>query len=325
MSIEKFDKRRIAGTLNVKCKNDDGTFRIWKAEKATVVSQIVSIVEAYQQQGYKLTLRQLHYQFVSRNWIVNHITAYKKLGKILDDCRYGGLVDWDAIEDRGRSTEWAYYEHGIPEALQRTADCYRLERQKGQDSHVEVWTEKDALSGILGRVTRKYGIGLAVNKGYTSSSAIYAAYERFIKIFNEGRKVVILYFGDHDPSGLDMVRDIRERLEFMFQNGNYQGEDIEDWINEEHFQVIPIGLNMEQIKKYKLPPNPAKLTDSRSDAYIAKYGNMSWEVDALEPQRLVEIVEMNIKMNIDGSIYKEVLEQEVEDIKKIKEIIKKIK
>lgn len=322
---EQFENRRFIGTLSVKCKNDDGTSRTWTAEKATVVNQIVATVEKYQDMGYPLTLRQLHYQFVSQNWIVNHITAYKKLGKILDDCRYGGLIDWDAIEDRGRETTFAYYEHSVPAALERTKNCYRLDRQIGQENHVEVWTEKDALSNILGKVTNKYTVGLAVNKGYTSSSAIYEAYQRFLTCYRAGQKVIILYFGDHDPSGLDMVRDVRERLELMFRNGNEQGTDIEDWLDDDGFQVIQIGLNMKQIKKYKLPPNPAKLTDSRSDKYIEQFGAMSWEVDALEPQVLAQIVEEQILAHIDNDMVEEIKAQEIKDKETITKFIKKTK
>lgn len=312
---EAFDKRRFIGTLNVTCNFDDGSKRIWTAQKETVVNQIVEIVEYYQSMNYKLTLRQLHYQFVSRNWIINHDTAYKKLGKILDDCRYGGLVDWDAIEDRGRVPHLPYYVNDIPDALSDTVKYYRLDRQDGQNNHVEVWTEKDALSGIMKRSTEKFGVRLVVNKGYTSSSAIYSAYQRFCNEIKDGRTVTILYFGDHDPSGLDMIRDIRERLEFMFANGDEQPD------YDGNFEVIPIGLTMSQIKKYKCPANPTKLTDSRSDAYIKKFGKTCWEVDALNPEVLTEVVEFNINTQIDVKKYEAQLKQEKKDIKELQTII----
>lgn len=314
MAIEKFEKRRTAGTMNVTCKYDDGTVRIWNDTKALVIERIIEIVNYYSGLGYRLTLRQLHYQFVSRNWIINHDTAYKKLGKVLDDCRYGGFIDWDAIEDRGRVPYLPYYVNDIPDALQDVVDTYRLDRQDEQDNHVEVWTEKDALSGIMKRVTSKYGVRLVVNKGYTSSSAIYGAYERFSRIQNAGNKVTILYFGDHDPSGLDMIRDIRERLEFMFTHGEKLYKDM-------NFEVIPIGLTMKQVKKYKCPPNPTKLTDSRSPEYIKQFGKLCWEVDALNPEILTEVVETNIIEQIDMKLYDKVLKQERKDIAKLKQLI----
>lgn len=313
MAKEKFEDRILTGNINVACKFDDGTVRHWQARKEDVVQHIVDIVEEYDADGYILTLRQLHYQLVKSNWIVNHDSAYKKLGNILDDCKYAGIVDWDNIEDRGRVPHILYSVDDPEEALNDTVNQYRLDRQKGQTNYVELWTEKDALSGILKRTTEKYHIKLVVNKGYTSSSAIYKAYQRIIAALRNDQAFTILYFGDHDPSGLDMVRDIRDRLTFMLKNGTFELNDIEDF-----FTIIPIGLTMAQIKQYNLPPNPTKLTDSRSNAYIKKYGKICWEVDALNPQTLTAIVESNIKDQIDIDQYEKMIVQENKDIKFIK-------
>lgn len=322
MSVEKFEDRRLYGPVNVVCKFDDGTKRNWITKKELVVEQIVELMDLYARQSYTLTLRQLHYQFVSRNWIVNHTTAYKKLGSILQDCRWAGIVDWDGISDRGRKPIMDYSVRDVADALNDTINQYKLDRQLGQPIHVELWTEKDALSEIIGRPASKYHVRLCVNKGYTSDSAIYDAYERFALKINAGVKCVVLYFGDHDPSGLDMIRDIRERLTKMLVNGDNQFDP--DTVDE-LFEVLPIGLTMQQIKKYKLPPNPAKTTDSRSAGYIKKFGKESWEVDALDPATLVEIVETNILNNIDEDIYNEMLEMELKHKKQLLAFIKKSK
>lgn len=316
MSHEKFENRSLTGNINVACKYDDGTVRYWQTRKEDVIKHIVQIVDEYAEDGYILTLRQLHYQLVTNNWIINHDTAYKKLGSILDDCRYGGIIDWDAIEDRGRIPYLPYWAHDHQDALQDTIDSFRIDRQDGQDNYVELWTEKDALSGILKRTTEKYHIQLIVNKGYTSSSAIYKAYHRFTKQIISGKRVTVLYFGDHDPSGLDMIRDIRERIEFMFNNGESSLMQLAD-----SFQVIPIGLTMAQIKKYKLPPNPTKLTDSRSGKYVKQFGKICWEVDALKPQTLTDIVETNIKKQIDMVLFEEVMEVEAIELSTLKGFI----
>ncbi len=100
MAKEKFEDRSLSGTINVACKYDDGSIRYWTDEKQSIITKIIQIVQKYSKQGYVLTLRQLHYQFVGHDpKYVNHQTAYKKLGSILDDCRYAGLIDWSAIED----------------------------------------------------------------------------------------------------------------------------------------------------------------------------------------------------------------------------------
>jgi hypothetical protein len=321
----------------------------------------------------------LHYQLVSRNWIINHDTAYKKLGNILDDLRYSGVIDWDAIEDRGRVPHLLYFVDGMKDALEDTVKYYRLDRQEGQKNHIELWTEKDALSGILKRTTEKYHINLVVNKGYTSSSAMYRSYRRCVKSILDNKKFTVLYFGDHDPSGLDMIRDIRDRLMFFVCNGgklidNYDmKKKINDWWEEHSYtlydlidnyyctpdvekllsdnitdlqaekysdefdsgkikffveqhdllEIIPIGLTMEQIKKYKLPPNPTKLTDSRSDNYVRKFGKTCWEVDALNPETLTQIVEKNIQEQIDLELFEKILKKEKADKDKLNKFIKK--
>lgn len=316
---EAFENRRLYGWVNVACKFEDGTKRMWKTEKEEVVSNIVSIVEQYRSMGYRLTLRQLHYQFVANvPGYVNHDSAYKKLGKILDDCRYSGFVDWDAIADRGRVPKNNYTVEDIPDALKDTVDTYRLNRQKDQDNHVEVWTEKDALSEIFWRSCSRYGVTLCVNKGYTSSSAIYESYTRIAEKINEGKTATILYFGDHDPSGLDMIRDVEDRLRLMLENGRQLETGSSD-----DLIVKPIGLTMKQIEKYRLPPNPTKMTDSRSPQYIKAFGSTCWEVDALKPEVLTQIVEENIVEQIDMRQYGEMLKQEQNDIIELKKIIKK--
>lgn len=321
MAIEKFQDRKLTGSICVACKYENKPTRYWEDSKENVIQHIIDIVDEYEAEGYVLTLRQLHYQLVSSNWIVNHDSAYKKLGNIVDDCKYAGVIDWDNIEDRGRKPYIPYYVRDVDHALNDTIEQYRVDRQIGQDACIELWTEKDALSGILRRSTEKYHIQLVVNKGYTSSSAIYAAYKRCVRAIEKQRRFIILYFGDHDPSGLDMVRDIRERLTFMLLNGDYassfEGVDIDYW-----FQVVPIGLSMQQIRKYNLPPNPTKLTDSRAKKYIQQHGETCWEVDALKPQVLTSIVETNIVNLIDVPQYEEMLKIENKGIDELKKIVK---
>lgn len=318
---EKFEDRRMTGKINLCCKYDDGSVRYWTTTKEEVIAHIVATVNRYRALGYRLTLRQLHYQLVTKNWIVNHNSAYKKLGEILDDCRYGGVVDWDSIEDRGRVPHLPYYADSVGEAVEHLHDYYRRNRQEDQDHIIELWTEKDALSGILKRSTDKYHIRLSVNKGYTSSSAIYAAYQRIIEYLHSDKKVTILYFGDHDPSGLDMVRDIRDRLYKFIRNGThshkFEDEDMEDLLD-----IRAIGLTMGQVRQYRLPPNPTKMTDSRADGYIALYGTTCWEVDALDPTVLTELVGENIEALIDMEQYEYMRDEEKKDKRRLRKIIK---
>lgn len=217
---EFFEHRRVSGSIKIALKDDDGNvIHVWEADKETLSNHIVEIVEDYREQGYRLTLRQLYYQLVTKNYIPNHDTAYKKISSLKDDLCYSGKLDWDSIEDRGRVPHIRYHVENMNEAIQDTIDAYCLNRQKAHNLCMELWSEKDAISGILKKVTQKYLVKLCINKGYTSSSAVYSSYKRFAEQINNGQKVLILYFGDHDPSGLDMVRDIEDRLLLMFTRG----------------------------------------------------------------------------------------------------------
>lgn len=251
---EYFEERTLTGVLSVACKFENQPTRYWTANKADVVRHIAQIVNRYAREGETLTLRQLHYQFVGHvPGYVNHDTAYKKLGTILDDLRYSGIVPWNAFEDRGRKPYLPYSVDDIPDALQDTIDQYRIDRQAGQPVHVELWTEKDALSAIFAKITSEYHIRLVINKGYTSSTAAYEAYRRFVDHIKQGRKVVVLYFGDHDPSGLDMVRDIRERIMFFLTRGEElrRFQACQDWHEETGTNAFDIVDRFHNEKLYQ--------------------------------------------------------------------------
>ena len=264
------------------------------------LEQVGKIIEQYAAQGYRLTLRQLYYQLVSQAIIPNKVTEYAKLSKLLVNGRMAGEVDWDAIEDRLRVPKIPYWVRGIINAINDTISQYRLNRMEGQDNYIEVWCEKDALSNVLYRVTEKYHIKLMINRGYSSCTAMHDAFERFDAQTNS----YILYLGDHDPSGLDMVRDIEKRLEDF---------GVDDLV------VRHVAITREQIDEYHPPPNPAKVTDPRANDYIALHGDSSWEVDALNPETLHELLIKEIEGLIDRDKYEMILEQEEEDKEKLRE------
>ena len=265
------------------------------SENKIALETINDILEEYKSDGYVLTLRQLYYQLVSKDVIPNNDKEYTKLSNILKKGRMAGVVDWASIEDRVRIPKIPYYVRDVKQAIKDTIEQYRIDRMRGQSNKIEIWVEKDALSNVLYRVSSKYHIRLMVNRGYSSVSAMYDAYKRL----NNGD--VILYFGDHDPSGMDMIRDVKDRLaEF--------GIDID---------VRPVALTMEQIKKFNPPPNPAKITDPRAKRYIEKYGKTSWELDALPPKELIRLAENAVKEIIDYDLYTEMLAEEERGISEL--------
>ncbi len=287
---------------------------------------INGIIEEYRQGGYVLTLRQLYYQLVSRAVIDNKQTEYRKLSVLLKEGRMAGIVDWDSIEDRLRVPQLPYWCHDPQGAVDDAANQYRVDRQKGQRNYTEVWVEKDALSGVLSRVTEKYHVRLLVNRGYGSATAIHDAYRRFMRVISndDSRKVNLLYLGDHDPSGLDMIRDVRVRISEMMLNSEsnyyFNDSDIDDF-----FSVKHIGLTTDQIRKYRPPENPAKVTDPRAKWYTKNYGHSSWEVDALNPKVLNELLVSEIESLMDMDLYNHQLDLEENDIKSLENVSQKFK
>jgi len=283
----------------------------FRVDRQQLIATCNSIIGEYLGQRLRLTLRQLYYQLVSRNIIPNQERAYKNIGNLLSDARLAGLVDWDAIEDRIRVPRKQPEFTGLGELVEAALYSYRLPRWNGQDYYVELWVEKDAISGVMAPLASQYHVTLMVNRGYSSQSAMYEAAQRFIakqteKGLQVDRLCVLLYLGDHDPSGEDMVRDIQDRL-------NIFGAEVE---------VTKIALTMEQVEQYNPPPNPAKLTDSRAQGYIDKHGTSSWEVDALPPEVLQRLVEEAILEHLDTGKMNAVKAQEKIDKTKLKSFVK---
>jgi hypothetical protein len=294
-------------------------FREIKFHKKNLIllEKIREILQEYQEQGIKVTLRQLYYQLVSRDIIPNQVKEYSKLSGLLTDARYNGNIDWDAIEDRVRIPNIPSTFKDVNHLIKIARDSYQLDRWKNQKYHVEIWTEKDAISSVIQPLTNEYQVTLCVNRGYSSASAMFESARRLrSKVVKEceewnGRTCIILYLGDYDPSGLDMVRDIRER--------------ISEFTEMSDFKIIPIALTREQINQYKPPPNPAKIKDPRAKWFIENYGNTSWEVDALRPEVLQKLIEKSILEYLDLEKFELVKKKELDDKKSIKITCKEVK
>lgn len=256
------------------------------AAKAAMIETANRIIDEYVAQGFELTLRQLYYQFVSRDLIANTQNEYKNLGTLISDARLAGLIDWDHIVDRTRNVRTLAHWNSPSDIIGACADQFHLDRWKDQPYRPEVWIEKDALVGIFERVCKELDVPLFSCRGYTSQSEMWAASQRLLGYQGCDQKPIILHFGDHDPSGRDMSRDIKDRLK-LFTGGK--------------FYFKRLALNMDQIEQYNPPPNPAKITDSRATAYIQEFGDESWELDALEPAVLEALVRDNITKIMDRS------------------------
>jgi hypothetical protein len=262
------------------------------------------IIAEYAEQGFDLTLRQLYYQFVARDILPNKQSEYSRLGSIVNDARLAGRIDWNAIVDRTRNLRKNSHWDHPRDIVQACAEQYQIDKWVGQEAHVEVWIEKDALIGIVESVCDPLDVPYFSCRGYTSQSEMWQASQRLIFHAKQERKCVIIHLGDHDPSGKDMSRDIKDRLNLFMDRAD------------QSVVVRRIALNMNQIEKYKPPPNPAKITDSRAKAYISEFGTESWELDALDPKVLAALITRNITDFIDKDLWDERvrLQQEHRDV-----------
>lgn len=273
-----------------KIKYKDIRFQTKSLELIALVNQVIS---EYATQGYELTLRQAYYQLVARGYIPNNEKSYKNIGSLINDGRLAGLIDWNSITDRTRNLRGNSHWSTPSSVIESAKYSYMLDKWNGQPNYVEVWVEKDALVDIVGQACYPLDTPYFSCRGYTSQSEMWSAAQRFIRQSKRDKRVII-HLGDHDPSGIDMSRDIQDRL-------NLFGADV---------YVKRVALSMEQIQLYNPPPNPAKITDTRASKYIDRYGDESWELDALEPKVITDLITNEVTTYRDDEIYQAVCERE---------------
>jgi hypothetical protein len=172
------------------------------------------------------------------------------------------------------------------DAIRDARDKFALDLWKNQPAYVEVWVEKDALLGVMQVACRQWRVPYFASKGYNSQSEMHEASQRFLHWLRAGKSSAhVIYLGDHDPSGKDISdHDMPTRLRTF-------GCDF--------VRVHRVALNVNQVKKYKLPPNFAKATDTRFADYQKQFGTDCWELDALKPQVVVDLVEKKIEKLVD--------------------------
>lgn len=275
--------------------------KAFRSTTVAVIAMAATIIDEYQANGYDLTLRQLYYQFVARDLLDNTEASYNRLGTIINEARLAGMIDWNSIVDRTRNLKKRAHWDSPSQILQSARDSFYMDRWTNQYTKVEVWIEKDALTGVLSRVCRQLDVPYFSCRGYVSQSEMWRAGQRVIRYLDgsDGAEVpkdnvIILHLGDHDPSGMDMSRDLQARLDLFGANA----------------YIKRIALNMDQIQELNPPPNPAKLSDSRCAGYINEYGDSSWELDALSPEYIEDLVRLEIENYIDPDLLAVVLKRE---------------
>lgn len=267
------------------------------AERLEAINFVANLVEEYAREKIRATARTIYYQLVTINMVTNEPKSYQWVTSLINDARLAGLIDWDHIVDMTREVDEPSQWDDPAEAMDSLAYWYRVPKWDNQEFYPVVLIEKDALKGVMAHTCRSYQVPLLSCRGYPSQTVMQDLATRLGHRVDSGQTPVVLYFGDHDPSGLNMTPDIEGRLEMFI------GEGVE---------VKRMALNMDQVELYNPPPNPAKINDPRAKEYLRVHGPKSWELDALKPAVLRELLEVELYGLRDDGKYEEALEQERE-------------
>jgi hypothetical protein len=263
------------------------------ARKLPSYEQIVEeALEVFKQYDSALTLRQLYYRLVSKRLFPNTINSYKRLSRIMVKAREKRDVPINCLEDRSRrilgrgDTGYSSAEEFLRRRITGLKESYKeftMPMWDDQPNYVLVSLEKDALSRLMSDIANQYSVRTFPTRGYPSFTYVNRM-ATYIRNRLKGKPTVVLYFGDFDPSGIDIERDLEDRLR------KYNAGD---------FKVMRIALNQDQIRQYDLPPMPVKRSDARSEGFLESYGDQSVELDALDPNTLKLMVAQSIAANID--------------------------
>ena len=253
---------------------------------------VEAALDIFQQYDTAITLRQLYYRLVSRLLIPNTINSYKRLSRIMVKAREEGDVPINCLEDRSRRVigrgDYGYesaeeYLKKKISSLQDSWKSFTMPMWDEQPRNVMICLEKDALSRLVSREANRFSVRTFPTRGYPSFSYVQEM-SRYITNQLGGKPTVVLYFGDFDPSGVDIERDLSERLE------KYGAKA---------FTVRRIALTADQIMRYRLPPMPVKMSDARADSFLEEHGDRAVELDALDPNLLQTTVRKAIVKNIN--------------------------
>jgi len=277
-------------------------------ESLELLQQIQQVIEAY---DFALTLRQIYYQLVARQIIANEQNNYRKISRLCVQGRDEGMLPEDAFADRLREVDKPSSWDNLNAFMKTVRVAYRKSKWNDQATYVEVWTEKDALRGVISPITHDYDVPLLVVRGQVSRTAIYESYNRFAERVEEGKLCYLFYFGDFDPSGISIFNSLVERMRKFGDCG-------------EAINFQRIALTREQIDTYALPQDPAKSSDPNYKKFVSEYGDNVVELDALPPGVLRELIKHSIESRIDMVILAQVQQTEEEEKTQLQHFISQI-
>lgn len=246
----------------------------------------------------------------------NKRSDYAMLSRLVKWMRIDDMLPWRLLEDRSRTVTAKRGDEDVRGFIDREVDSlltgYNRCLVQGQTNYVEVWTEKDALFRIFQDVVFPYCIRTVVRRGYSSVTFIADFYNRAQDALMKGQRPIILYFGDLDPSGVQMLEATKETLEDEFE---LFGVDFKR-----------VALNPQHVHHYNLPHDPmaAKTSDPRYQSYAQRYGNLAVELDALHPADLEALIREAIEVEIDMERFREEQGREEEDIERVEALRERV-
>ncbi len=262
--------------MSVEVRTSPKKARRPQARSLPLRDAIMAVANTYD----RMTVRQLFYQLEARGVIEKTDQAYKRVCDISVQMRLDGTLPYGKIADGHRSRRATPLYGGIGDVLDRVANMYRRNYWTAQPFHIEIWCEKDALTGVIQPVCDEWGVPYVATRGFPSLTLMY---ESAIAMRNAGKPCHLFYFGDHDASGRAISSNIEADLRSHGAN----------------VQVHRMALEPAQIRAYNLSTRLGKRTDSRQAGFAAEYGDAAVELDALPPDILTSLVRNAIRHMID--------------------------
>lgn len=288
----------------------DNLFRGVNQNLAYAIKDIIVSLKKY----WPLTVRQVYYQCVSHGYLLNKQNNYRKVSRTLSKLRINDLVSWQAIEDRSRRTTDKRGVENMETFIYNQTESfldwryYHRCRVQTQDIYLEVTTEKDALAGIMEEIVWPYCVRLNVGKGQISTSMTEKIASRYDKAIMQGKRPVMLYFGDLDPSGVAIPKSLQRKL--------YENHSVD-------VELIRCGLNPEQLAEYELPQSyeAAKPKDPNYISWMkdpAYRDTSPTELDAMHPSQLQHLLRESIESVLNMDNFAKQMAQETYEREKLK-------